>query len=389
MPPRYTYWTIILDGQPTAFRAADRETLLPTLKQLQSKNPDAVMKWFARGKVWNTPEEAGSQPRGAGRGSSAGISRDVPPVGRPSGPPEAGDPPADRRGKAWRPGGEHKDPREKFKKETFQARKRREKKAASLAREARHGSATGAWPKRPWEDRGKSEGQSSPREGGASGPPQRPWDNRGPRPEGASSNRRPWENRGPKPPGGPNRPWENRGPKPPGGAAPKRDWNAGAKAGGGPKRPWENRGPKPPGASNRPWEDRGPRPEGAKRPWENRGARDDAPPKRRWNDGAKGKPSSRPGDGPFRKPQRDNVVNREDPSRERPPEMPRPVVTEPTRPPEPERLPSPHEERPSRPAPPSESIRIPPSPPEQGTPPGDSGGPAPAHKTKMPRLRQR
>jgi tetratricopeptide (TPR) repeat protein len=60
MPPRYTYWTIILDGQPTAFRAADRETLLPTLKQLQSKNPGASLKWFARGKVWDSPEEAGS-----------------------------------------------------------------------------------------------------------------------------------------------------------------------------------------------------------------------------------------------------------------------------------------------------------------------------------------
>ncbi len=58
MPPRYTYWTIILDGQPTAFRAADRETLLPTLKQLQSKNPDATLKWFAHAQVWDSPEEA-------------------------------------------------------------------------------------------------------------------------------------------------------------------------------------------------------------------------------------------------------------------------------------------------------------------------------------------
>ena len=30
MPPRYAYWTIIAGGLPTAFRAAEREELLPT-----------------------------------------------------------------------------------------------------------------------------------------------------------------------------------------------------------------------------------------------------------------------------------------------------------------------------------------------------------------------
>ena len=57
MPPRFTYWTILLDGRPTAFRAADREQLLPTLKQLRAKNPDAVLKWFAHGRVWESPDE--------------------------------------------------------------------------------------------------------------------------------------------------------------------------------------------------------------------------------------------------------------------------------------------------------------------------------------------
>jgi len=61
MPPRFAFWTIILDNQPTAFRARERETLLPTLRQLQSKNPDAVMKWFARGRLWESPEEARRQ----------------------------------------------------------------------------------------------------------------------------------------------------------------------------------------------------------------------------------------------------------------------------------------------------------------------------------------
>jgi hypothetical protein len=117
MPPRFTYWTIILDGQPTAFRAAERDQLLPTLKQLQSKNPAAVLKWFAHGRLWESPEEVW-QVRLKARAAAREASEE-------------------RRNRSWRPGGEHKDPREKFKKETFQARRRRDKKAADLAGEAR------------------------------------------------------------------------------------------------------------------------------------------------------------------------------------------------------------------------------------------------------------
>ena len=51
MPPRYVYWTIIYGNAATSFRAGTREELLPTLKQLQSRHPDAVMKFFARGKL--------------------------------------------------------------------------------------------------------------------------------------------------------------------------------------------------------------------------------------------------------------------------------------------------------------------------------------------------
>jgi hypothetical protein len=117
MPPRFTYWTIILDGQPTAFRAAERDQLLPTLKQLQSKNPAAVLKWFAHGRLWESPEEVW-QVRLKAREAAREAAEE-------------------RRSRSWRPGGEHKDPREKFKRETFQARKRRDKKAANLAGEAR------------------------------------------------------------------------------------------------------------------------------------------------------------------------------------------------------------------------------------------------------------
>ena len=42
MPPRHHYWTIILDGKPTAFRAHEQEELLPTLRQLQARHQDAV-----------------------------------------------------------------------------------------------------------------------------------------------------------------------------------------------------------------------------------------------------------------------------------------------------------------------------------------------------------
>jgi hypothetical protein len=93
MPPRFTYWTIILDGGPTAFRAAEREELLPTLKQLQSRHPDAVLKWFARGRLWSSPEEMREHARLKRTGT---LYRD--------------------RGPDWRPGGTHRDPRDRFKK---------------------------------------------------------------------------------------------------------------------------------------------------------------------------------------------------------------------------------------------------------------------------------
>lgn len=89
MPPRHVYWTIILEGKPTAFRAHTREELEPTLRQLQSRHPDAVLMWFARGRLWDSPELE--------RASRSGK-RD-----------------GERRGPEWRPGGLHRDPRDRFK----------------------------------------------------------------------------------------------------------------------------------------------------------------------------------------------------------------------------------------------------------------------------------
>ena len=86
MPPRYAYWTILIDNRPTAFRAREQADLLPTLHQLKRTNPNAEMKWFARGKLWETPEQA--------QWARTNLPK-----------------PAERRGRDWRPGGVHKDPR--------------------------------------------------------------------------------------------------------------------------------------------------------------------------------------------------------------------------------------------------------------------------------------
>ena len=52
MPPRYAYWTILVDEQPTAFRASSQEDLMPTFNRLKEKNPSAKMMWWQNGKLW-------------------------------------------------------------------------------------------------------------------------------------------------------------------------------------------------------------------------------------------------------------------------------------------------------------------------------------------------
>jgi hypothetical protein len=112
MPPRYSYWTIIAGGLPTAFRAADREELLPTFSQIRHKHPDAQLKWFARGKLWDSPESARLDTEERRRGKPSKDSRGQ-----------------GARGRDWRPGGEHRDPRQKYKdaKKAGNARERKRK----------------------------------------------------------------------------------------------------------------------------------------------------------------------------------------------------------------------------------------------------------------------
>ena len=90
MNERYACWVIVTGSVATAFRSRDREELLPTLYRLQRTEPNAVMKWFSHGKLWSSPEEAEEAAR--------------PASGRrqPS------------RGRDWRPGGKHADPRARY-----------------------------------------------------------------------------------------------------------------------------------------------------------------------------------------------------------------------------------------------------------------------------------
>ena len=63
MPPRFAYWTIILDGTPTSFRAKEQAELLPTFNQLKKQDPGALMKWFSAGTLWDSPEQASEKRR--------------------------------------------------------------------------------------------------------------------------------------------------------------------------------------------------------------------------------------------------------------------------------------------------------------------------------------
>lgn len=58
MPPRFAYWTILVDNRPTAFRAATIEDIMPTFNRLKEKQPTAVLRWFQQGQLWNTPLDA-------------------------------------------------------------------------------------------------------------------------------------------------------------------------------------------------------------------------------------------------------------------------------------------------------------------------------------------
>src|SRR5881628_968837 len=102
MPPRFAYWTILIDRQPTAFRARDQQELLPTFHQLKRTNKDVLFRWFARGRLW----ESQQQEQAARRQRS--VKFETP------------------RGADWRPGGTHRDPRSRFEKKSRTASRTRD-----------------------------------------------------------------------------------------------------------------------------------------------------------------------------------------------------------------------------------------------------------------------
>jgi hypothetical protein len=154
MPPRYSYWTIIAGGLPTAFRAAEREELLPTYTRLREKHPDAEMKWFARGKLWDSPDAArhdlertrggrshdrGDRSRNRGGDRSREREGDRPVSAKPQARGDGPDTDRTKRDRDWRPGGEHRDPRQKYvdAKKARNVQHRREKFARKQGFDAR------------------------------------------------------------------------------------------------------------------------------------------------------------------------------------------------------------------------------------------------------------
>jgi hypothetical protein len=113
MPPRYAFWTILIDNAPTAFRAREQADLVPTLVQLRRTNPSVEMRWFARGRLWASPDEERAARR-------------RPPQKAP-------------RGRDWRPGGAHKDARARFHEQ--KRRDRQAKRKRSFERRERERNA--------------------------------------------------------------------------------------------------------------------------------------------------------------------------------------------------------------------------------------------------------
>jgi hypothetical protein len=310
VPPRFAYWTILIDDKPTAFRARERDELQPTFAQLQRKNANVVMRWFARGKLWASRESERDDFQMQRQAATAPREK----RGERSGEPE-------RRGSDWRPGGTHKDPRDRFKKKNRPERawsdkdpttqRDRDKPGYSTRppRDPRDSRPQQHQPRgdRPWSSkppgfRPKKPDGHKPRTDRPAPQNDRPWQTK---PTGPRAQRKPWAGEAPadrpwarKPTGSmpyADRPWRN---KP--GTAPRGD-----QASGGEQRPrsGKSRGDKPggfgagtarerkpwsgkpketstPNAGNqKPWQKRPFRPGGPPRP-DTRKRRDDDPPDR-------------------------------------------------------------------------------------------------------------
>lgn len=189
MPPRYAYWTILVDEQPTAFRAGSLEDLLPTFNRLKEKSPSARMVWFQNGKIWNSRVEAQEAMFARGERGRAGDARqggfrDRPakPHGlRPAAPqdPKSSGPRDPREKLEWRPKSESRPSRPQGLKPS--SRDRREKPEWRPKSEGRPSRPHGLTSSRPQERGPKLEwrpkGEGKPRDPGpgTQGPGKRKW----------------------------------------------------------------------------------------------------------------------------------------------------------------------------------------------------------------------
>jgi hypothetical protein len=250
MPPRFAYWTILIDDKPTAFRAREQQELLPTFTQLKRTNGNVAMKWFAQGRLWDSPE------------AQRAARQAPPPVDR------------EKRGGDWRPGGAHKDPRDRFKKRNRPERawsdrdpsiaRDRDKPGPPPGPRQWRDKPSGAPPGRPPGDRpwsGKPRARSKPWTGKPR-VPSKPWTAK---PRDPS---KPWTAK----PRDPSKPWTGkpRDPSKPWTAKPRdpsKPWTAKPRD---PSKPWTA---KPQGAS-KPWRER---PNEQRKPFRPRGSKPDAP----------------------------------------------------------------------------------------------------------------
>jgi hypothetical protein len=261
VPPRYAYWTILIDNTPTAFRSRDQAELLPTLNQLLRKSSNVVMKWFARGRLWDTPEQA----QWAGKNMNGST---------------------EKRGKEWRPGGQHKDPRARFDKRKDTPKKDHRQQwsdkpsdgaqASGPAREkpagaAQVGRSAGRTSFRP--AHGKTSFRPADKKHDRPWKPERPWRDK----PGGSQGQRPWQHAGSGPKAGHNpvpgvdhlhhgKPEAARGERP-GHANPVPDAGHGG-------RPWRDK----PAARRPPWTGKNAAPDAAKGGAGQRPRRDNAAP---------------------------------------------------------------------------------------------------------------
>lgn len=233
-------WVIVVGQTATSFRARRRDDLIPTLRQLQRTQPDVDLRWFDRGQLWNSPEQARDALR-----AQRQAPRD--------------------RGPDWRPGGSHKDPRAqfaltrdqkraRFKNRQFRKPKRDDRPMGSDS--AGPGAGDGPRSRKPPRKDGRPDRRpfhNKPGSGPRSGPRSGSWSGtRSGSGSGSQAGRRPGSRPG-RPPGshsGPPRSGPQSGSRSGPRSAPRSGPRSGSGQGSGskPRRPWGPKAGRPGGS---------------------------------------------------------------------------------------------------------------------------------------------